>query len=62
MIFLLRSNHKFHVMIKKNLRNKAFNNVHTLTYLASTANEDVLYFHEEMKADDSTIFKEEMAK
>ena len=44
------------------LEDKTFNNLHPLTYFVSTANEDMLCFNEAMKADDSTPFKEEMAK
>ena len=40
------------------LEDNTFNNLHPLTYLVSTANEDVICFHEAMKADDSTLFKE----
>lgn len=37
------------------------NDLHLLTYLASTANEDVLYYHQVMKADDLALFHKAMA-
>ena len=37
---------------------KTANYMHPLSYLASQANEDVLCYHQEMKAEDSLSFRE----
>ena len=57
---MLKSQASCHESIKI-LEDKTRNQLHPLTYLESTANEDVMCFHEAMKADDSIVFKEGMA-
>ena len=49
-----------HDHIINELPDNTNNNIHPLTYMASQANTDVLYYHQAMKADDANFFKEAM--
>ena len=51
-----------HNEITNILPDKILNEHHPLTLLASQANEDVLCYHQAMKADDYVQFKEAMDK
>ena len=43
------------------LQDNTHNKLHPLSYLASIANDHVLYYDKEMKAEDSSLFRHAMA-
>ena len=43
------------------LPDETYNNIHLLSYVASQANNDVLYYHQAMQSKDADSFREAMA-
>ena len=60
-ISIFRAQMDYHQEIHS-LADNTFNNLHPLSFMASKANNDVLYYHQAMKADDADEFRKAMKK